>query len=75
MMISIPNQIEQLKRIKDIIVDESAFEVALAALKSKKGRKEVYNRLMEMAGSNKASGADQLRWIAKNILNGEMIGV
>lgn len=74
MMISLPRQIEQLKAVKSMLVDESVFDIVMTALKSRKSRETIYDRLMEYAGTNKAAGAGQLRQIARNILNAENIG-
>lgn len=69
-MVSLPKLMEQANALNGKIQDESAVEAIQTVLKSKKNRATMAARLRELAGTNRAQGAEILRIAAWNIEHG-----
>jgi hypothetical protein len=70
-MKTIPELLKEADVLSGVISDESAVEVLMMVLKSRKSRSSMASKLREFAGTNKAAGAELLRVAAGNIERGK----
>ena len=66
-MKSIPELLKEAEGMYALIPDESAVEILISVLRSRKARPTLATKLREWAGTNKAQGAQFLRTAAANI--------
>jgi len=69
-MYSLEDQTKQMKQVALTMVDETAAEIAMSVIRSKKSRTKMYDRMMEYAGTNRAEGAEELRVVAQQVKDG-----